>query len=85
MGDESIGDRADHGGVTLAELRIQHILQPDHVGFAIGRRFIVHAVIRSKRYQRTERSELAEADVEVLVEALCRSLCWRVLVLNVIG
>lgn len=69
MGDEGVGDRADHPGIPNAETRVQNILEPDHVGLAVGAGLVAHAVIGGQRHHRAQRLQLGETGVDGGVEA----------------
>ena len=45
MDDIRIGDRQDHLGLAGAKASVEHILQIDDVGLAIGEMLVLHAVI----------------------------------------
>src|SRR3984893_9513202 len=45
MRDKIVGDGADDLGCALSELQIKRVLEPHHLGRAVGVGFVAHAMI----------------------------------------
>jgi len=85
MRDEGIGDGADDAGRSSPQASIEDVLQPDHVGGAVGSGFVVHAMIRCHGHHRSERIEPTKAHVQGPIETIGLRLTGSISVLNPIG
>ncbi len=74
MFDEGIGDWADHAHRARTEPAVQRLLQIDHLRLAVGRAFVVHAVIRHDRHHGTQIEHPPDALVDLAIELIRRLL-----------